>query len=161
MFSDKEALLQLLTYFLSGTCATIGFGMLYRIRLRRLPLSVLGAGIAVFAWFTFLYYSKNVFVSNMIAAMIGTLYAEIAARISKAPTTIYLIPSVIPLVPGGDLYYTMAGIVGSDFAAFNEHGRQTLIIALGIAVGIVIVTSIFGLLGTHKKQRLTRKAPKL
>lgn len=42
------------------------------------------------------------------AAIAVTIYAEIFARIKKTPTSTFLIVPMIPLIPGGVLYYTMS-----------------------------------------------------
>ena len=78
----------------------------------------------------------------MAAAMITTIYAEIMARVLKAPVAIYSNPSIIPLVPGGSLYYTMAALMAGDQQEFIARGTDTLMTALGIAVGIIAISVI-------------------
>lgn len=80
---------------------------------------------------------------NLIPTIVGTLYAEVIARIVKAPTIVFLIPAVIPLTPGGTLYYTMSAIVEGDMVKAQKQGEITLLVALGIAVGIVFISVIF------------------
>ena len=72
-----------------------------------------------------------------------TLYAEVLARVVKAPATVFLIPSIIPLVPGGRLYYTMRAIVDGDADNAKSYAMETIVIALGIAVGIVVISLVF------------------
>ncbi len=85
----------------------------------------------------------SLLLQNLIPATIVTLYAELLARLVKAPATVFLIPSIIPLVPGGRLYYTMRAIVDGNEIKAKIFAKQTLVIALGIAVGIVIVSLVF------------------
>ncbi len=47
----------------------------------------------------------------MIASMIVCLWSELMARKLKAPTNIFMIPGIIPLLPGGTLYYTMEAML--------------------------------------------------
>ena len=54
-----------------------------------------------------------------------------------------LIPSIIPLVPGGRLYYTMRAIVDGDADSAKIYAMETIVIALGIAVGIVVISLVF------------------
>ena len=61
----------------------------------------------------------------------------------KAPATVFLIPSIIPLVPGGRLYYTMRAIVDGDADSAKIYAMETIVIALGIAVGIVVISLVF------------------
>lgn len=126
----------------SGVIGTLGYAMMYRVRLRRIAFAMLGGLLTVVCWYLICTVTGDLFLSNMAAAMAGTLYAETAARVTKAPTTIYLIPAVISLVPGGRLYYSMLGIVRTDFSSFAAYAKETFLVALGIAVGIVVVTSL-------------------
>jgi uncharacterized membrane protein YjjB (DUF3815 family) len=52
---------------------------------------------------------------------------------------VFFIISVIPLVPGRGLYYTMLGVVQQNVAAIGEYGTPTLQTALGIAIGLIMV----------------------
>lgn len=97
---------------------------------------------------------------NLVPAIVGTLYAEIIARIVKAPATVFLIPAVIPLTPGGTLYYTMSAIVDGDMAKAQEQGGITLLVALGIAVGIVFISVIFyQLTNWNRRLKVTKNKP--
>ena len=92
----------------------------------------------------------SLLLQNLITAAVVTFYAEVLARIVKAPATVFLIPSIIPLVPGGRLYYTMRAIVDGEGNDARVYAMETLVIALGIAVGIVVVSLIFYHI-SHKK----------
>ena len=47
-------------------------------------------------------------------AILITIYSEIWARILKTPATTVLMPTVIPLIPGGSLYYAMDAALRRD-----------------------------------------------
>lgn len=83
-----------------------------------------------------------------LGAAAGTLYAEILARIVKTPVTVFVITSVIPMVPGGALYYTMLGLLQGDKATFVDRGLYTLSAAGAMALGIFAATMLFRLLFT-------------
>jgi len=70
------------------------------------------------------------------------VYAEIMARMNRAPATIFLTAAAVPLIPGGSLYYTMAGLVNGDQALFAESGASAVTIALAISLGFVVVAII-------------------
>ena len=52
----------------------------------------------------------------------------------------FLFPAIISLVPGGFLYYSMVGLVTGDSAEAWRNANATLLTALGIAMGILIVS---------------------
>lgn len=81
-------------------------------------------------------------VPYFASAIFATIYAEIFARIFKTPTTTFLVPAIIPLVPGGYLYYTMTYAVVEEFIYCGEMARTTLTVALALAGGIMAVSSI-------------------
>ena len=67
------------------------------------------------------------------------VYAELLARFMRTPATLFVIPAVIPLVPGSSLYYAMSCVVQRDLASAREYGTQTLEFALAIAAGMSFV----------------------
>ena len=82
------------------------------------------------------------FFQNFFPALVATVYAEIMARVVKAPATPILACSIIPLVPGGKLYYTTYYFVMGEQTLFDKTVNELLTVALGLAVGIIFVTVI-------------------
>lgn len=132
----------------SGTIGTLGFCLFFRIRQDKLLYGCIGGLLTSLFYCICREYGMSPLMANMIPSVIGTLYAEIIARVVKAPATVFLIPAVIPLTPGGNLYYTMSAIVEGDMYQAQQQGELTLLVALGIAVGIVFVSVIFYQLGS-------------
>lgn len=122
--------------------STIIYAVLMRVKLRHLPAVGVGAGMTYLIFALLDLIGWSLFLSNLIAAMVATIYGEIMARLLKAPVAIYSIPSIIPLVPGGSLYYTMAALMEGNQSEFLSRGSDTVMIALGIAVGIIAVSVI-------------------
>ena len=125
------------------TIGTLMYSVLMRLQWRHLPAIAFGAALT-YIIFDLLWQQAgwHLFFANMVAAMITTVYAEIMARVLKAPVAIYSTPSIIPLVPGGSLYYTMAALMEGDQLEFIARGTDTLMTSLGIAVGIIAVSVI-------------------
>ena len=89
-----------------------------------------------------------------VATIAVSALAEILARALKAPATIFLVIGIIPLVPGGGLYYTMDYLISGDFAMFTAKGLQTAAAAGAIAAGASMVTSLVRMLTWRKQARL-------
>ncbi len=85
-----------------------------------------------------------------LATIAVSILAEILARVLKAPATIFLVIGIIPLVPGGGLYYTMDYLISGDFAMFTSKGLQTAAAAGAIAAGASMVTSLVRILTWRK-----------
>ena len=92
----------------------------------------------------------------LLGALVGAGFSEIMGRLTKVPVPIYLVPCVIPLVPGGGLYETMFNFVAGNYAAAATAGMRTLQIALGIAGGIVIA-SVLGIIFRPKMFRRKKR----
>lgn len=128
---------------ISGTIGTLGFCLFFKIRRDKLIYGCIGGLLTSLFFCICSDLGLSVLMRNLIPAIVGTLYAEVIARIVKAPATVFLIPAVIPLTPGGTLYYTMSAIVDGDMVKAQQQGEITLLVALGIAVGIVFISVIF------------------
>ena len=79
--------------------------------------------------------------------------AELFARIFKVPATVFIIVGIIPMVPGGGMYYTMDALVSGNMPLFVEKGMQTAASAGAIAVGCSLVTSLARILTWRKREK--------
>ena len=86
-----------------------------------------------------------------IATLAVAAYAEILARLTKKPAACYLVISILPLVPGGGIYYTMKYCLEGRTALFIQTGFHTLAIAGTLAIGILFVASTVRLAGMLSK----------
>jgi uncharacterized membrane protein YjjB (DUF3815 family) len=82
------------------------------------------------------------FLSSFVASAVAAAYSDLMAHLVKVPATVMIIPGIVPLVPGGRLYYTMLGAVSEDMSLFSVNGSAALQIAAGLAIGIIAVTAI-------------------
>jgi len=87
----------------------------------------------------------SIYSMNFFAAVVSALYSELMARSRKYPVTSYLVISLLPLVPGAGIYYTMSLGLGGDVQAAVHKGLETAGVAGSIAVAILLVSTIFRL----------------
>lgn len=101
-------------------------------------------GGAVFwaVYLIFLHFINNEFLGFFFVAILITIYSEIWARILKTPSTVILMPSVIPLIPGGSLYYAMDAALRHDMPQFFLKAQAAVGLAVALAAGIMAVTSM-------------------
>lgn len=131
-----------LIQIITGTIGSLCFGVLFNVRGKRLFAVALGGFIAsaLYVLFGMLIESEPI-VYLIVAAIVAT-YSEIAARVIKTPATPITITALIPLIPGGSLYYTMAYAFESDFNTFLDKAVSTLLLAAALALGIIIATAV-------------------
>lgn len=127
----------------TAAAGTLGYCLLINVKRNKIVYSCLGGVVSTFLYCVCVEAGLTPLLQNLIPAAVVTLYAEVLARVIKAPATVFLIPSIIPLVPGGRLYYTMRAIVDGDADSAKIYAMETIVIALGIAVGIVVISLVF------------------
>ena len=91
-------------------------------------------------------------ISCMMAMICLSFFSEAVARIVKVPTTIIVLPSTIPLLPGSAIYYSMLYGIGGNSQLFTYYLKSTIFTGLGIALG-TIVSHIFINITNKKNQR--------
>ncbi len=127
---------------ITGALGSVGFGIIFRMKIKYLPFAFIGG---VISWLVFLIGKEiwgTVFLPTLLAGLATDIYAEILARICKATSTSFFVTSVIPLIPGSTLYYCMKSIVEGNSIRALEYGRDTFLIAFGIAAGMSIAWAI-------------------
>lgn len=131
--------------------ASMCFGFLFNIRGKNIIIASLGGGVSWFIYLLAQNYHNTPTVSLFLAAISVAVYAEIMARLFKAPVTVFVICGIIPLVPGNGMYYTMYEIINGSSQNATNWCIQTLMSAGAIAIAIVMVSSIAKLLTMKKK----------
>lgn len=120
---------------------TLGFGYLFNIRGKKLVYAAAG-GMTAWALFLALgFWIENEVLRYFIVSVCSTVYAEVLARRLKTPATTFCIITLIPLVPGGALYYTTTAALSGNAELFLPRLTNTVQLAVALSLGIVIVTA--------------------
>lgn len=129
----------IITQLVAAFFGALGYSLLHHLRKELLFLASFGGFLSWGIYLFGIQMNQSVFFSCFLASAFAALYAEILARIKKAPTTLFLVPGIIPAVPGGSLYYTMSSIVQGEWELAKQHGFLTIEYTLAIASGISLV----------------------
>lgn len=136
---------------------SLGFGVLFNVRDKNLFFAALGGAVGWFFYRLTLSLSSSSVLAMLIASISISVYAEIFSRVLKNPVTLFLVCSLIPLVPGSGMYYTVfEAVQGNIFESLN-YGIETLSLAGVIAVGIILVSTLSRLFQKLKIRKLQRK----
>lgn len=76
-----------------------------------------------------------------LGALAVAIISEILALLQKKPATIYLVPGLLPLVPGGGMFETMRATVEGNLEESILLGFSTLTSAGAIALAIALASS--------------------
>lgn len=146
---NQEEIIQIFMGFLGS----LGFAIMYNIRGKKLAAAAFGGFIS---WLLFLLFGSMLESEPFryfIVSVLISAYSDVMARILKTPTTTFIITSLIPLIPGGSLYYTMANAFSGDFNDFLNNAMHTLQLAIALALGVVAVTAFTKLIYKFQDQK--------
>lgn len=147
--------MELLYKIVITALASLGFALFFNVRARHLLKATIGGVLTWLIYYGLTFIFPDIFIPCLIASVFAAIYSEAIARLVKAPATVFSIISVIPLVPGRGLYYTMYSAVSANWAECSEYALSTFEFIAGIAVGICIVTA-FTQTWSTAKERLKR-----
>ena len=122
-----------------------GYSLMARASLRSLLPSLVVGVIGTGIYLVSLEYGLPEFASNLFGATMIYIGCAISAKLFKAPTTIFLIPAQIILVPGKYLYQTFSNLLEDKYAEAWEACLLTFEVSAGIACGLVCGLIIYSL----------------
>lgn len=122
-----------------------GFGVIYQMRGMDVFWGALGSGIGWAVYLLFMKLVDSMVISYCFATIVATIYAEMMAVSCRKPSTIFLIPSIIPFVPGGIVFRSMSAWLDGRQNDFLTQGRYAITVAASLAMGIIMGISIMRL----------------
>ena len=136
---------------LGAFLATLGFGVMFNIRGRKLIASAFGGALGYVIYSVCVQANLGEPLAMFIASGAFTIYGEILARQLKAPVTLFIVCALIILVPGGGMYRTMLAIIQGNLNNAVQIGLSSLASAGSLALGTIFVSSLTKALNTIKK----------
>ena len=85
----------------------------------------------------------EIVIAAFLSTMAVALVSHIFARVKKAPVTVFLIPGLLPIVPGASIYRSVYCMIGNQPGLSEFYLTETLQIAGAIAIGVFVVDSLF------------------
>lgn len=138
--------------FIYATLATFGFTLIFRVPKRAIIVASLIGG---FGWLTY-QFAANYDFTPIIACFLGActvaLLSDIASKVSKDASTVFIIPGIMPLVPGAGMYRMMLEFIHNDMSGFADMAVQTLMAAGAIAVGLLVMGSLIKIIRMATKK---------
>lgn len=142
---------------LTALLGSAGFALIFNVRKQLLPLAALGGAVC---WGTYLLAgcaTESVFLQSFAASAATAVWSEVLARVKKTPAQQYLIIGLIPLVPGGTLYYAMSALVRQDWGQAQLYGYRVSVFVLGIAAGVSLTLSLLDMLLNARRRIQNRR----
>lgn len=131
----------------------IGFAILFNIHGPGGLLCALGGILTWAVYYLTLRFGSSEILAYFYSAVFASLYSETMARIRKYPAISYLVVSIFPLIPGAGVYYAMNYAVRGQMQQFADQGMHTAAIAGVMAVGILLISTLFKLYSTWQQMK--------
>ena len=138
--------MEIITAFVFACIATMAFAVLFQAPKK---IVFIDGVIGAIGWVVFIYL-RHELVSNFCATISLALASELSSRIFKQPVTVFVIPGIVPLVPGLGIYQGMFAIINNEY----NNGTSILLTAMtdsvAIAIGVMLVSSLFRVLKVRR-----------
>lgn len=148
----------LLVQVAAAFMAVISFGLVLDIPRKYMGWSGIAGGVC---WLVYILVKGAtgspvwaVFLSSLSVALIG----HVLARILRAPVSVFLIPGILPLVPGTSIYHCVYYMIGGNREQSTYYLVETMQIAGAIAMAVFLMDSVFRMIKAGK-QGLKAKGP--
>ncbi|MBS4960103.1 MAG: threonine/serine exporter family protein [Clostridiales bacterium] len=105
---------------------------------------------------------ENPVIATFVASFAVAIVSQILSRRRRQPSTLFLIPGILPQVPGSAIYYAMYDVFQGQMVNFYSQAVLTCKLAGVIAMGIMIAYSLpkpffDRLSGTYHKTQKRKK----
>ena len=137
---------------ISAFIASFAFGIIFNIKNKNLFFAALCGSLGWFVYKLSLHLGFTDTIALFLASISLSTYSEIFARILKTPVTTFVVVALIPLVPGGGMYYTMVEAITGNVMSFLEIGIKTIASAGVLAIGVILVSTVTKTIVKYKKR---------
>ena len=127
---------------LAAGLGTIAFALMFRVRKRHfVDCGVLGT-ITWFAYMICIRIWNNEAIAVFVSGFAAVLASRVLAVLRRCPATVFLMTSLIPLLPGISLYRTIYYLLMGSAQISMHFGKLCFLTAFTIAVSIAVVQQI-------------------
>jgi len=127
----------------SSFVGTLGFAIfMHAPRKAWLPASAIG-GVAYLLYWVLLQFGLYEPIAIFIGAFLGSILGQYCARRMQMIASIFVLLSMIPLVPGLGLYRCMRFLAQEMYSAGADAGVRAMVDIVMIALGLAMGSFIF------------------
>ena len=145
---------------ISAFFAAFSFGILFNVKGKYLYVAGIGGALGWLVYKVCLNYGVGDSSSLFLSAVIFSIYCEICARIYMPPATILSVCCLIPLVPGYGAYNALYECLKGDYIKALDFGTNTLASAGALALGVILISTLFRNFNLHKLIKLNTNKTK-
>lgn len=128
--------------FIIASICSISFAILFNCPKKELLSAGVCGGIGWLIYSIIKILTSSASLSVLFASITVGLIGEALAHRNKKPATVFIVPGIIPLVPGYGLYHTMLTVIESGLGAASAIAIETIFAAISIASGLIISSAL-------------------
>lgn len=136
---------------ISAFIATAAFSILFYLPKKYIMQAGMAGAVGWFIYLLLLNTNGDKALAILCATLVVALISHMLARFYKAPVTMFLIPGIIPLVPGAGMYHIVSGIFNNEIDSSVHYFFETFKLAGSIALGIFVMDTVFRAIKGKKK----------
>lgn len=138
---------------LSSFLGTLGFAIfMHAPKKAWFPASAIG-GLAYTIYWGLQQFGLYEPLSIFIGALLGSILAQYCARRMRMIATVFLLLSMIPLVPGLGLYRCMHYLAQEMYSAGVDAGVRAMMDIVMIALGLAVGSYVFRMVALGQARR--------
>jgi uncharacterized membrane protein YjjB (DUF3815 family) len=117
--------------------ASCFFGVMFGVKPRDLWLAGLGGALTRIVMLLMFPVATRL-ASVTVSALAASFYAEFLATLNKKPSTYYIYPTIIPLIPGDLFFYALLGVYNHNPEMVRTNGINCALTLAGMSIGFVL-----------------------
>lgn len=140
--------------------ASLFFGVIFDVP-KRLYNTVGFVGASGWMIYTLFYetFELHTIYSSFFGSLVLGILSHIMARVKKEPVILFMIPGIIPLVPGGLAFDATKNLVLLEFSKAINTMLEVTLIAGAIALGLLFADHFFKLILSDKYKLSRHRKP--
>ena len=127
--------------------AVLSFGLVLEMPKRYLIWSGLTGAVCWLVYLLVKGSTGSMIFGAFLSSLSVALMAHVFARRLRAPVNMFLVPGILPLVPGTSIYNSVYYIIRNQREESVYYLTETLQIAGAIALAVFLMDSLFKLTG--------------
>ncbi|MBB1085964.1 threonine/serine exporter family protein [Limosilactobacillus fastidiosus] len=133
--------------FILSYASTVCFGILLHIPARAYNMAgIIGGGVWEIYWLIYYHHHVGLAISNLLAAILISLFSMAAARHLKMPMIVFNVPALVTFVPGGQAYKMVRNFALGNYPLAMFYLYQVVVIVgaitLGFGLGELIIRAV-------------------
>ena len=142
----------ILRLVVSGFAATLFYQLPWNSP-KKAVVPAAAVGAVCYAVFALLKGAGMTYLGYFAASLLAAVSAEILAKKLRMPSTLFIFPGLIPLVPGIGLYESMLCVVRGETVQARSIGAEVMICAALMAFAVAVEGAVTGRISGRPKKR--------